>query len=377
MSDKKQLIKENWTASFTIVGKPVINDFTFKIDQHSERSDWVYNSMSLAIDCGEKYGRVYTDLMGGYASERENKIYAHGKKDNGTDDYSLRMEVAWEDRDNPEILEQVGDRCFTVVGIERTVKGQVYRKKFLSAYDAIAYIKEYLTEDMTVLVRGNLVYSIYNDKTQIKKTITSLVVIDEDDPSKYHANFVQTMLIDKDSASLHNIDKDKSVMFVNGWTLDYMKEYNGVEVRGNFPFPVQFEYAMDFTKPEQCKKIVEKVFKVKHGITQITFEGDFVESGATVKPTLDDVPDDIKDLIGIIWTEEEALEKCSVNGNRERRMVLRKPQIKMVGDDGNKSAQLQKFDERYDEDDLVLDCMVKKDESVEEDMEDWLDKLPF
>ena len=173
-------------------------------------------------------------------------------------------------------------------------------------------------------------------------------------------------------------------MYVDARVLDYLKEYNGVEVRGQFPYNKQFEFEMDFGNQEQCKKIVNKLFKVKKGITQITFEGVFVEGGATVQATWDDVPDDIKELVEMgIYDEEEALAKCSANGSRERRMVLKKPMIKLVGDD--KIPTLQKFDERYTEEDLVLDCMKAKDDGdsliddvdgdSSDDSMDWLNDL--
>ena len=71
--------KKDYVSSFTLIGRPVLTDFTFKIDQRSEKSAWVYNSMNLGIDCGEKHGVVYADMMGGYSEERENVIYVHGK----------------------------------------------------------------------------------------------------------------------------------------------------------------------------------------------------------------------------------------------------------------------------------------------------------
>lgn len=382
-NDGNKLVKTDWLSNFTLIGKPVLNDFTFKIDQHSEKSDWVYNSMNLAVDCGEKSGRVFCELMGGYSSERESVIYAHGKKDDGSDDFSLKMQVAWEDRNDESIIEQVGDRCFITVGLEKTVQGKTFYKRFLSAYDAIEYAQEHLTNDMVVNIKGNLQYTTYNDKTQIRKNITSIVLSSVDNPADYRANFTQTVLIGKDSASLKNIDKDKGVMYVDTYVLDYRKEYNGVEFKSNFPYPVQFEYAMDFTKPEQCKKIVDKLFKVKRGITQITFDGEFIESGASVKPTIDDVPDDVRDLIGIIWTEEEALEKCSANGGRERRMVLKRPMIKIVGDE-TKTPVLQVFPEKFTEEDLTVDCEQHQDDVEEiepskiksdDDSMAWLDDL--
>ena len=385
VKEKNALVKENWSSSFNLIGIPKINDFTYKIDAKSEKSDWIYNSLNLGIDCGEQHGIIYCELMGGYGAERQNVIYAHGKNDDGTDDFSQRMEIEWEDRNESDVLENVGDLCFITVGLEKTEKNKTFYKKFLSAYDAIAYVHAHLTEDMVVNVKGNLHYSTYNDHTQIRKIINSIVLSSIDDVSKYKATFTQTMLLDSESASLNNIDVNKGIMYVNSRVLDYVKEYNGVEVKGNFPYSVQFEFGMDFSNKEQCQKIADKLFKVKNGtVTQITFDGEFVESGATVTATWDDVPDDIKDLVNMgIYSEEEALAKCSSNGSKERRMVLKKPTIKMVGDD-TKVPVLQKFDEKFEENDLLLDCMIKKDdndvpfnedEESDDDGLDWLNNL--
>lgn len=132
----------------------------------------------------------------------------------------------------------------------------------------------------------------------------------------------------------------------------------------------EFEYELDLTKPEISQKVIEKLFKVKRGVTEITFEGDLIEGGAVVTATEDDIPDDIKTLIEIgVFTLEEALQKCTVNSGREKRMVIRKPQIKNVeGKDGTKTPILQKFEQKYDEDDLILDFMYDEETvDVEED----------
>lgn len=385
--EKKVITKKDWMSSFTLIGTPKINDYTFKIDEKSEKSNWVYNSMNLGVDCGEKHGVVYSELMGGYSDEQPSAIFAHGKKDDGSDDFESQITVDWEDRLNPDILETIGDLCFITVGLEKTDKEKTFYKKFLSAYDAIAYIKENLTENMVINVKGTLKYSMYQDKVQVRKNITSIALSKVDDVSKYAARFTQTILLDKDSASLKNIDKDKGVMYVDTKVLDYLKEYNGIEVRGQFPYNKQFEFEMPLTEQEKCKKIMEKVFKVKKGITQMTFEGNLIEGGAVVTATLDDIPQDIKDLIDIgVYTEEEALAKCSSNGNREQRMVLTKPLVKLVGEE--KTPVLQKFEERYKEEDLVLDYLYAEtattaaDEDDEDEVEstnsgdlDWLNSL--
>ena len=391
MSEKKVIAKKDWVSNFTLIGKPIINDFSFKIDEKSDKSNWIYNALNLGIDCGEANGTVYAELMGGYSEEGENKVFAHGKKEDGSDDFESQIVVDWDDRFNDAILEEVGELSFLTVGLEKTDKDKTFYKKFLSAYDAIAYIKEHLTEDMVVNVKGNLKYSTYNDNVQVRKNITSIVLSKVDDVSKYAARFTQTILIDKDSASLKadSIDKDKSVMYINARVLDYVKEVNGIEVKGQYPYPKQFEFAMDFSNQDACKKIMDKLFKVKKGITQITFEGEFIEGGAVVTAKWDDLPKDIQDLVEMgVYTEEEALAKCTANGNRERRMVLKKPQIKLVGDD--KIPVVQKFEERYEESDLVLDYLFdnKKSESKDntppfdteeetksDDSMDWLNSL--
>lgn len=371
-NDSKKIIsKDNWVSNFTLIGVPKITEHTFKIDQKSEKSNWIYNSMSLGVDCGEKFGTVYSEIMGGYSDEGQNVIYAHGKNDDGTDDFKTQIQVDWDDRFNDDVLESIGDLSFITVGLEKTDKGKTYYKKFLSAYDAIAYIKEHLTENMVVNVKGNLKYSMYQENVQVRKNITSIVLSKVDDASKYVAQFMQTILIDKTSASLKNIDKNKSVMYVDARVLDYLKEYNGIEVKGQFPYNKRFEFPMDFNNEAQCKKIMDKVFKVKKGITQITFVGEFIEGGAVVTTTWDDVPEDIKDLVECkVYTREEALAVCSSNGNREQRMLLIRPHVKVVGEE--KKPVLQIFEEKYTEEDLVLDYIYasKPDNNDDEEDED-------
>lgn len=358
---KKVITKKDWIASFNLVGEAKLNDYTYKIDEKSEKSSWIYNSLNLGVYCGEKYGTVYASMMGGYSEEKAGVIFAHGKKEDGSDDFENQIQVAWEDRFDEDILESLGDMCFITVGLKQTNKNKVFYKKFLSEYDAIAYIQEHLEEGMVLNVRGNIRYSLYQEKVQMQKNINNIVLSKVDDAAKYKATFVQTVLLNKDSASLkkEQIDKDKGVLYVSTRILDYLKEFNGIEVKGQYPFQKEFEFEMDFSNEKICKMIMEKVFKVKKDVTQITFEGEFISGGAVVTATWDDVPDDIKDLVECgIYTKEEALQRCSTNGNREDRMILRKPHTRLVGDE--KKPMVQKFEQRFTEDDLTLDYLVQE-----------------
>ena len=387
--EKRTLEKKNWSNTFTLIGEAKINNYTYKLDEKAEKSDWVYNVLNLGVYCGETCGTVYAELMGGYGSERDNVIYVHGKDEDGKDDFDNRFTIDWDDRFDEQILESVGDLCFLTVGLEKDKGGKVYYKKFLTPYDMIAYINENLVDGMVVNVKGNLKYSSYNDAIQVRKEINSIVLSKVDDSSKYTARFVQTMLLTKDSVG--KADKKTGVLPIYAKVLDYVREYKNKEVKGNIPYDKNFEFELDLTNPETSKKIIEKLFKVKKGVTEITFEGDLIEGGAVINTTEDDLPEDIKTLVELnVYTLEEALAKCTVNSGREKRMVIRKPYIKMVEDkEGNKTPVIQKFEQKYDEEDLILDFMYEtkdnetdteedsagiSDEIVSDD-DDWLNNL--
>ena len=375
-NEVKKITRKNWTSRFNLVGRPKLGDYTFKMDEHSNKSSWIYNSMNLCLDCGEKFGNCYSNMMGGYSPERATTLYVHGKDENGRDDFGIRMEIDWDDRFDEDLLDKVGDMNFIKVGLERDVRGQTVTKKFLSPYDAIEYIHDNLTEDMVVNVSGNLRYSTYNDHVTINKDITSIYLSRVEDPKDFHASFTQSVIIDKESCNTKDIDKDTGIMPIAAIVLDYIKEFNGHEIRGQWPYHMNMEYQFDLSDKDKVKKIYEKLFKVKKGYTQITFDGEFVSNGGAVTPTIDDIPEDIRSLIGIVYTEEEALEQCATNANRENHMFLKRPSIFMVTDPNNpdnKNAVLQMFPEHYTEDELDMSWAYADD--VDDEDED--DDIPF
>ena len=377
--EKTPLAKTNWSQTFTIVGEAIVNDYTFKLDEHSNKSDWIYNQLNLNIDCGSKYGKISVELMGGYGSERANNvIYVHGKNEDGSDDFKNQYTIDFVDRFDESILEDIGSTCFINIGLEKDIHDKTVVKRFLTPYDAIAYVSEHLEDGMVINVKGQLRYQLYNGNVQCRKEINS-IFLSKAEPDAYRASFVQTMLLDKDSAGKSTIDKDKRVMYVNAYILEKFKEFNGWDltengkVKGGIFVPLRktFEFDLNGKEPTQTAKLIDKVFKVKKGVTQITFEGEFVETGAAVTATEDDLTDDVKDMIDCgFYTLEEALVKCSTNGARERKMMILKPQIRMVGDDDNKTSQVQIFKEQFEEEDLQLDCLVPRE--TEDD-----DEVPF
>lgn len=387
MSENQINKPKGWTSQFSLIGTVKPTDTTFKINQKNEGSHWEFSSMNLGVFCGEKFGTIFTDCMAGH-DDRDGKtvLYVNGKKEDGSTDWENRFELDWENRFDENELANIGKNCFFNVGLERDDNGKLFIKRFLSPYDAIAYIQEHLATDKetVVNVKGNLKYSFYNDKVQVKKEVTGIYLSDKE-PSDYCATFTQSVLLNKESAPAKDIDKETGILQVNGTVIDYINKFNGVEFKSNYPFSFPFEFEFDLSKPELVQKAYELMFKYKSNkYTMLTFVGDLIESGATILPTMDDVPDEIKALIAAgVYSEEEALKKCADNGNKTKRMVLRKPEIRL---NDNKTPVIQKFDDVFEEDDLNITLPTSVDNVIDEVVEegtvvatdgsmDWLNQL--
>ena len=366
MSDK--IKKTNWISSFKLVGRAKINDNSFKIDEVSQ-SGWCYNNLNLGVDCGEKYGVTYANLMGGYSQVKDNIIYVHGKKEDGTEDWENIFTINWDDRLDEEILDTLGDMCFIKVGLENTENGKLYTQKFLAAYDAINYIKEHLTNDTVINVQGNLKYNFYQGNVTMQRDIRS-IFLSKAEPENFKASFAQSILIDNDSINLkEDVDTNRKCVSIHARVLDYIKELNGNTVKGQYPLPFTFEY--EYESEEIFKKVYKLLFKVKKNVRQINFEGDFINTGATVQATMDDVTDDVKALIAMgLYTEEEILTKYAAQGGIERRYVLTRPIVRIEGDAENKQTVPQIFDDRYTEEDLIINFSSNSDSNSDSDMWD-------
>lgn len=372
--------KTNWVSSFNLVGRAKINDNTFKIDEISE-SGWQYNNMNIGIDCGEKCGVVFANMMGGFSTKKNNVIYVHGKKD-GKDDYENMYTIDWEDRLNEELFDEIGDNCFITVGLETTNANKTYKQIFLSQYDAINYIKEHLTEDDVVNVRGVLRYSFYNGNVNVQRDIQS-IFLSKAEPKDFRATFRQSILLDKESVNpKKDVNTELGRAKVHARVLDYVKELNGTEIKGQYPMYFDFDY--DFDDVNMFKNMYKAVFKVNKNITQVNFEGEIVNSGAVVQATAEDISDDLKAMIAIgVYTEEEVLAKYASN-NYERRYVLTKPILRKEGDDDSAVVVMQRFEERYTEEDLDVNVVTANSVDIDElasimndddNNMDWLNNL--
>ena len=344
-------------AAFNLIGRVKVTDKTFNLD-NSYDSGWTDNSMYVGVDCGNG-NTVYAEMRSGFFPDKDNVIRAYSKDEKDDAGKSKSVEIAWEDRLDESLYDSISDSSFLTVGVEKDVKDKTVYKKFLTAYDAVEYLNEHLEDGMIVNVKGTIGYSEYEGNVSTKKEITSIVLSKIDDEADFKATFSQTILVD--SKSIGKKNDDKGTMELAAYVVDYVgkPKIDGekIEVKKNVTYPKTFEVAINDENPEITAKMLQRFFKPKKGkITEITVTGNLVEGGSTVNITEDDIPDDIKELIEMgLYSEEEAEKKIAVgNGNRERRMIIVKPDITYVGTGDDRKPTVAFEDGKYDEDDLYF-----------------------
>lgn len=362
-------------AAFNLIGRVKVTDKTFNLD-NSYDSGWTDNSMYVGVACGNG-NTVYAEMRSGFFPDKDNVIRAYSKDEKDDAGKSKSVEIAWEDRLDESLYDSISDSSFLTVGVEKDVKDKTVYKKFLTAYDAVEYLNEHLEDGMIVNVKGTIGYSEYEGNVSTKKEITSIVLSKIDDEADFKATFSQTILVD--SKSIGKKNDDKGTMELVAYVVDYVgkPKIDGekIEVKKNVTYPKTFEVAIN-ENPEITAKMLQRFFKPKKGkITEITVTGNLVEGGSTVNITEDDIPDDIKELIEMgLYSEEEAEKKIAVgNGNRERRMIIVKPDITYVGTGDDRKPTVAFEDGKYDEDDLYFYEQALLDAGAEPSSDDDTD----
>lgn len=377
MAKAKDVELKRGKSYFNLVGTAKVNDYTFALDKESSSSSYIYSRMNLGIDCGNS-NIVYAEMMGGFRPDGSSEVFAHGKSADGKkEDFENRLVYSWDERLNESNYPEIGESCFIKVGVEKDVKGKTVVRKFLSAYDAIEYVAENLKTDTVVSVSGQIKYSVYEGETQTKKEVQS-IYLSSAKPEEFKATFSQTYLLTKDSFG--KVDPDKNSITMYGYVPEYFGKIDGKEVKKMLLLPKSFEFDLSKHSGEVIKKLTQNFLKFKPGyFLEIGVDGEFREGVSTQSVTLDDLNPELRLLIDIgVMTEEDALTKAAINGNREKRMIFSTPHIiktTIKNDDGSESIT-QTVDinpEKYPIDSVKMYsdyANVEEDAIDEEDLSD-------
>ena len=343
-----KLTRRDWHSTFRLVGRVLpFTDTSFQLDKKSA-SGYVYSQMSIGIDCGPECGVVYAELMGG----KSKVIYAHGKDKDGRDDYKQQITIPWEKRGNKSVLALLGPSCFLTAYLEERPDG-AYRLP--TAYDAIAYYKQRLTPGSIVMVSGDIKYSLYNGKLITRRVINS-IALSNAKVENHTALFHQSVLLEPGCAEVD--EENNGFLKVQGKVLDYAKEINGQEIKGQYPYPATFYFKLPEEGRTNGKQVIKTMFSPKSGtVSQVNFKGVFAPLG--VDTSMEDLSDEMRALIACgVYTKAEILSETGRTNTARKEMVLLAPEIKTAG--GIPEPQI--YPERYSSKDLVLDGTEKEEE---------------
>lgn len=168
-----------------------------------------YVSMNCSV-VAAKNNRMYCELFG----MKQDKIRTMDTDNN-------KIEIAWSDRLDPDVIKTVANYRKVVVNLGEE------RIEFISAYDAIEYIErnEQLFKNKMFTVTGQITKNIYNGKITDRFQIQNIYAVDESE-AKPQLRVMTDFVWDKDSVDIDSWADEKKV-YINGWVMTYINSDEG------------------------------------------------------------------------------------------------------------------------------------------------------
>lgn len=341
-------------SRFSAYGKVSISADTFPTDAVKAASGYTYKRVSFPVSVGDN-NTIYVQMMGGY-SPKKPVIYARN-----TDNDPI--EVNWDLRTNENILENIADRSFVKVRLEKDADGKLIEKKFLSEFDAITYMADHLKDGQQVYIGGDVEYRHYNGQIQRSFNMTT-VALDENEDRKPSAQLSQTYLIDSTSVDRDWEDQleEKKQLVVNAYVPQYVGKHEGKQIKKTLAFPQQFVLKATDENMDKRKAIVKRFLLTDEDvIRELSLLCDLVDGYEESTGNVE-LSDDLKELIQLGFMTEEAAEKqMTIGGNRVRETVLVRPMLRR----NNGQPELM-MEDKYAPEALVFLQAIMDDEEIDD-----------
>ena len=307
-------------SRFVLRGTAVIDDKTFPREDTVSDSGWKYRRSSFAVKVGDN-NYQYVELMGGRSSE--NPVIYTMNNDNEP------MQVKWDLRTNKTVLENIPNREFIRIAIEKQEgSDKATLKKFLSPVDAIEYLAEHLEDGTPVEIRGDVEYQQYNGRTQQRLNVTQIYLKNPENDDL--ATMSQMYLVDSNALPRQwkkKIEEDGQIK-VNLFVPQYVGKYNGKKIKKTVAMPQQI-VIKNKDNNEKLMNYIEKLFAVKKGVvrkidivTKLFFGYESETGNIEITP-------EIQDLIDAgIMTLEQVQSEATITENRVEENVFDHPMIR-------------------------------------------------
>lgn len=294
---------------------------------------WEGHRLSFGVQ-ESKLNTAFVEIYGGFRPNGDNKVITWSKQQGETK--GGKLEIAWADRLNPEVVDMVANFKKIIVDLEtdEDVKKQRYelgykirdiknkdiitdsdkenlvkleeeykalavnRFEFISEYDAVVVLANKLEElkNYKFRVRGNIDFSEYKGKYYKKFIANYVEIVPEDYENKLTAKI--NIFFDKDSLDETDFKEDKKA-YIHGW----VQNYNRATKADGF-LPQQF--IINATKLDlenethiQYYNLLADTFKVKKGHYCIPFDINVYRGAESVGISYDDLTDEQKKYVQI------------------------------------------------------------------------------
>ena len=196
---------------FSFTGNLNLNGLETKNPFHrvgTTSSGKAYESFNVSV-VAEKNNRAYTEVFGMV----QDKIKTMDTDNN-------KVEIDWEDRNDPDIIK-------SVAGFKKhVVKLGDERKEFISDYDFVKYLASHADDlkDIKATVTGQSSVNVYNGKISQRFTIQN--IYEADDESKNQLRITTPYYFNKNSFDFSDWNTEHKII-INGYIQTYIDKDTG------------------------------------------------------------------------------------------------------------------------------------------------------
>lgn len=356
MAETKEMLKElkGGSSDVVIVGKVKLTEESFSGDMLSEKNKanpWAYRRLNFAIETEEK-NTVFAQVSGGF--HKKNPIVFTQDKDNNA------VQIPWDKRHLKDVVETINPfKLFRGGLLKDGDKTKI--ESYAHAWDLYEYLEANLVQDMWVTARGKVEYQEYQGEIKYSLDIQSIYIYDgkkvkDEDGNEQivkegFTKLTQTLLLNEDSFKrITKDDKESGQVQISAFVPQYVSKQNGKELKKTIPMAMPIYVPISKDNPEQTEAILNKLFKVKKNtLRELTVECEIVEGFESSEPTQKDVSlsSEVQELIALgLYTEDEAKATASIRGNKIRKFVFKRPNLRKNKDNGQ--IILPMYDDKYE-----------------------------
>lgn len=363
----ESIFKPSRKNTFAFEGHAVVTDNSFSINKTNNEGTWVYNSLNFGIDCGE-HGINYASMMGGYNPKGGSYIPIQKIGEDGTIlSREHNINVNWEDRlsFNIEAEENINKSSFIDISVEKGSDGKLIQRTFISAYDAVEYLKEQLVDKLPIVVRGHIDYRLNDAEDWIPTHVIDNITLKSEEFLQPKTVLNLMVLVDENTLGQPNIEEKNVPLYVK--TAYYVNKINKTVYKQTcaIPFKILFDInSIDLNDEREKKKFkygCEHYFKAEKGfVTEVLFRCHYSGGVKKAEIKLEDLSSDIRDGIeaGFINPDQvlgQMISQTSTSKDIIFEQVMTRVQT-VKDDDGSENSILKVVIEKnkYKNNEIVL-----------------------